>query len=170
MISSLRSFLYPSICQSCRQKETRELLLCSTCLEEFSLLNKKFRCKRCFRQEEGLYCSYCEEHPTFFSKTAFCFDADSSALFLLRDLDRFSKTIASLLFIQYSQLEFPAPQTILGSPAFSEVAIEFRKLITIEKEEKVLQKVLYLSETASLPEVAPFIGKNAFHLALFESH
>lgn len=104
----------------------QENILCSDCMEQLSLIDPQTRCKRCFREKEGLEisaCSFCAHEPNPIYKKAAAWDSQSAGMTLIKKHKAsYTDLAGAFMTMQLSQLDWPMPDVIVPVPdRFSQV-------------------------------------------------
>lgn len=118
----LIEIVYPPLCLCCQQRaEQLRHLFCKTCLEHLTLLDPEHRCTRCYAPIEsaGMCRSCYTQHAPFKRHAATC-ENFGPPLALLTHLKRgqhaLAKTIASLMVMQHTKLDWLLPDWIIPCP------------------------------------------------------
>ncbi|NGX38915.1 MAG: hypothetical protein KR126chlam1_00231 [Chlamydiae bacterium] len=115
--------LYPPICLHCKEGMEKQLPLCDSCLNNFTLLSVEGRCDRCFveiSQRKGR-CLLCRQESSPFQQLASCFEEMGPAKSLLdallfREQTYLAKDFAAYLALQIDRLQWPTFDLIVGVP------------------------------------------------------
>ena len=133
---SVLDFFFPPLCRLCQANA--EKLLCTDCADLLSLPDIAVRCRHCFAALEGPFglCRRCAHRPIISAPRAYLFEPTHVARRLQEALNHdeaLQQTIASLLIIQWSRLNWPQPDRIASiwpisdSGALRNIAEEFAR-------------------------------------------
>ena len=121
LCQQLIQLIYPSLCLSCQQRANHSHLLCPSCSEHLTLIDPEHRCKRCFGEIDNPgVCPSCRQGDLFFKSHAAVCERMGPPLALLSYFQRgdigLAKTIASLMVVQHTKLNWPLPDWIIPYP------------------------------------------------------
>ena len=125
MNSLIESFLrvfFPPLCVHCQDPTAKlKTKLCTTCLEQMSLLEIEGRCPRCFNEKESGACTRCRQKSSPFRRMIAAFEYAGPAASLVQQLkfggrQELAKDLAAWMVIQFLKLEVPLPDLIVPVP------------------------------------------------------
>lgn len=162
--SDLIDLIFPPLCLHCQKiVEKKGAIFCDECSFFFEPLDVMNRCPWCFSESERKRpCKLCKEGKRWHFKMASTIEALGPCLTLIHNIQKrpyLAKTAASLMMLQFSELNWPLPDCIMifpeklkdvifyGKGASFYIAKEFAKLLNIPFKKKGRdQTVLVISD------------------------
>lgn len=120
-LSQLLDFFYPPLCLSCQERSSTRFL-CPNCWLFCALPDPVDRCRHCFEELDQRHdlCKRCRDEPALAATRAYVFDPASPAHYLGLDAP---EAMAGFAYIQWLQLEWPAPTALIPMPDRDSISI-----------------------------------------------
>lgn len=124
-MSLLLNLIYPPKCLHCDVSLPVHQLLCSQCLDLFTMLPEEGRCPKCFGEISTVsgICKPCREVAHPLAQLGACFDAFGPAQSIVKALMNqsnfhFAKDIAAFILVQLERLKYPSFDLITIVPSY----------------------------------------------------
>lgn len=122
LLHSFLNLFYPQSCLHCQSNTVESSHpLCSSCLQQLTLLKAEGRCYRCFMAYEGKgLCLSCRQQP-YLRRAAAAFSYEGAAVSLVKglkygSLDYLASGMGAFMAAQLLTLEWPLPDYLVPVP------------------------------------------------------
>jgi len=130
------NFFFPRQCPSCMEIIETDTLFCSPCFDMLSFIPTYERCPKCFTYKGENKCFYCIQHRELFIKKAALFEEGSPAIALLKDPEKYAKTMGALFILALDQFSWIRPDVIYSQSPLKKVSHSMGKMYALPKFSK----------------------------------
>ena len=146
LLAYSKRFFSPSFCLFCNDRLQASTFFCSVCADQIEFLEKKMKCKICFKDFVADPCPLCKD-TRYFDRIIILFDSFSPALALLKS-KKYSDSIAHLYLVAMHHYCLEIPTEIIGiGPLFKEVAKKMCSLLGLKRMRNT-KNLLLLAESS----------------------